>query len=68
MYFRNYRLSNTWLNHCLESTISERPSRVNVLVSAKHLLNLPESTFIIHFDHSDGKVFAKHLLYSNLKS
>ena len=27
-----------------------------------------ESTFIIFFDHSDGKWFAKYLLYSKLKS
>ena len=37
MYFRNYRLSKTWLNDSLESTISEPPLTVNVLMGAKYL-------------------------------
>ena len=68
MYFRNYRLSNTWLNHPLESAISESRSTLNVLMGAKHLWNLHDNTYIIFFDHSDGKLFTKYLLYSNLKS
>ena len=37
MYFRNYRLSNTWLNDSLESTVPESHSTVKVLMGAKHL-------------------------------
>ena len=32
MSFRNYRLSKAWLNHSLESAVSEPPSKVNVLM------------------------------------
>ena len=32
MSFRNYRLSKAWLNHSLESAVSEPPSTVNVLM------------------------------------
>ena len=45
MYFQNQILSKTWLNHSLESTVSESPSTVNVLMGGKHFLNLHESTF-----------------------
>ena len=68
MYFRNYWLSKTWLNHAVESAISEPPSTLNVLMCAKHLWNLNGSTFIIFFDHSDENLFAKHLVYLNMKS
>ena len=37
MYFPNYRLSKTWLNHSLESAVSEPPSTVTRLMGAKHL-------------------------------
>ena len=37
MYFRNYRMSNTWLNHSLEIAFSEPPSTVNMLMGAKNL-------------------------------
>ena len=46
MYFRNYRLSNTWLDHSLKSAVSEYPSTVNMLKGPKHLWNLHDSTFI----------------------
>ena len=67
MIFPNYRLSKTWLNHSLESAFSESPSTVNVLMGAKHLWSLDESTFIIFFDYSERKWFAKYLTYWNLK-
>ena len=37
MYFRNYRMSKTWLNHSLESAVSEPPCTVNVLMGGRHL-------------------------------
>ena len=46
MYFENYRVSKTWLDHSLESAVLEGPSTVNMLKGAKHLWNLHESTFI----------------------
>ena len=53
MFFQNHRLSKAWLNHSLESAVSEPPSTVNILMDAEHLGNLHESTFIIFFDHSE---------------
>ena len=55
MYFQNYRMSKTWLNHSLESAVLEPPSPVEVLIGTKHLSNLHQSTFIIFFDHSKRK-------------
>ena len=31
MYFRNYRLTKTWLNHSLTSVVAEHPSTVNMV-------------------------------------
>ena len=42
MYFRNYRLSKTWLDQSLKSAVSEHPLIVNMLKSPKHLCNLDE--------------------------
>ena len=66
MYFRSYRLSETWLDHFLKSTVSELPLRVNMLKDPKQLLNLDESPFIIFFRHSEQKWLAKYLFYWNL--
>ena len=55
MYFRSYRLSETWLDHFLKSTVSELPLRVNMLKDPKQLLNLDESTFVIFFPQSEQK-------------
>ena len=63
MYFRNYRLSKIWLNHSLESDISEPPSTFDMLMGDRHVWKLHESSFIIFFDHSEGKKFAKYLPY-----
>ena len=49
MYFRNYRLSETWLDHSLMRAVSEHPSTVNMLKSPKHLGNMQEWTFIMFF-------------------
>ena len=54
MYIRNYRLSKTWLNHSLESTVSEHLSTVNMLKSPKHLWIQHENSFIIFFHQFDG--------------
>ena len=68
MYFRNYRLSMTWLNHSLESAVSEHPFTVNMLVNPKHLWNLHHRTFKIFFDHSEEKWLGKYLPFWSLKS
>ena len=47
MYFRNYRLSKTWLDHYLRSDVLDHPLRVNILQGPQHLLNFYESMFII---------------------
>ena len=55
MYFQNYRLSKSWLDHCLKSTVLEDPSTVNMLKVSKHLRNLHGSTFIILFHYFEEK-------------
>ena len=55
MYFRNYRLSKTWLDHFLKSTVSELPLQANMLKDPKQLLNLDGSTFLIFFHNSKQK-------------
>ena len=55
MYFRNYRLSKTWLDQSLKSVVLENPPTVNMLKSPKHWRNLHDSTFIIFFHHSGAK-------------
>ena len=54
MPFRNYRMSKTWLDHTLKSTVSKLPLTVNILKRPKLLSNLHESTFIMFFHHSGG--------------
>ena len=49
MPFRNYRMSKTWLDHTLKSTVSKLPLTVNILKRPKLLSNLHKSTFIIFF-------------------
>ena len=55
MYFRYYRLSKSWLEHSLKSTVPEHPLKVNMLKDPKYLCNLHESTFIIFFHHCSDK-------------
>ena len=55
MYFQNYRLSKTWLDHSLKGAVSEHPSTVNMLKGPKHLRNLQESIFIIFSITLKGK-------------
>ena len=49
MYFRNYGLSKTYLEHPVKSAIQEVPLRVNMLKGAKYLDNYQERNFIIFF-------------------
>ena len=44
MYFRTYRLSQTWCDHSLKRAVSKHPSTVNMLKGPKNLLHLHEST------------------------
>ena len=37
MYFRSYRMSETWLDHSLKIAVSELPLTVNMLKHLKHL-------------------------------
>ena len=61
MYFRNYRLSKTWLDQSLKSAVLENPPTVNMLKGPRHWRNLHDSTFIIFFHHSGAKWFGKDL-------
>ena len=36
VYIRNCGLRNTWLNRCLKSSISQDPSRSNMVRATKH--------------------------------
>ena len=51
MYFGNYGLRETWLNKCLNSTISEDTSATGMANGNKHNWNLDGKTFIIVIDH-----------------
>ena len=48
-YFRNYRLSMTWLEQSLKNTVSEHPLTVNMLKGPKLFWNVHERTLIIFF-------------------
>ena len=51
MYFRNYGLSQTWLDQCLKSPVSEYPSKSNMASVPKHSSYLKESAFTTFIDH-----------------
>ena len=68
MYFRNYRLSKTWIDHSLKRASSEHPSTINMLKGPKHLKNIHESTFIRFSHHFEGKWFGKYLPYLSFKT
>ena len=57
----------TWVNDSIKSAVSEHPLTVNMLKGPKHLGNLHEKTFIIFFDHSEGKWLENDLPYWTLK-
>ena len=66
--FRRSLTGKTRLKHYLERASSAPPSTGNVLMGAKNLWNLHESTFMRSFDHSEEKWFAKCLPYWNIKA
>ena len=59
MFFRNYRIWKSWLDHSLKSAVSEHALTVNMQKRPKYLRNLHESTFIRFLDHSQGKLIPK---------
>ena len=63
--FPRLQTAKAWVDHSLKSAVSEHHL---ALKSPKHLWNLYRSTFIIFFDHSVSKWFAKYLPYWILKS
>ena len=66
MYFWNYRLPKTWLEHSLESVVSELPLRVNMLKDPKHLLNLHDSTCIIFFIITMRRIGLQNICFSEI--
>ena len=46
MSLGNCGLRKTWLDKCLKSDVSQRPSTINMLKGAKHCLNLLAIFFI----------------------
>ena len=61
VYFGNYWLRKTCLEHSLKSTISEDSLTVNMLKRPKLLQKDHESTFIIFFHHYQRTWFGKYL-------
>ena len=59
--FPRLQTVKTWLDHSLESAVSEDPLAVDMLKRRKRLRNLHEGTFIIFFDHSEAKCLGKNL-------
>ena len=51
MYFRNYGLPKTWLGLCLESPVSEDPTKSNMVNASKHCPNLRDTSFTIFINH-----------------
>ena len=44
MYFRNYGLPKTWLDQCLKCTVSEDPTKSNMVNAPKHYSNLKDTS------------------------
>ena len=44
MCFRNYGLPQTWLDQCLKSTVSEHPTKSNMVNAPKHCSNLKDTS------------------------
>ena len=53
MYFRNYRLWKTYLDHFLKSYVWEHALTVNMWKHPKYLQNIHESTFIFFSSFSE---------------
>ena len=54
MYFGNYGLQKTWLHNCLKKSISEHPSRSNMVNRPKHFGNLNDSVVSIFIDQCEA--------------
>ena len=61
MYFRKYRLRNTWLHKCLKSRVLEDPSTEKMANGSKNCRNLNGSTFTIFINHCEGNYVGKSL-------
>ena len=61
MYFRNYGLPKTWLDLCLESPVSEDPTKSNVVNAPKHCSNLRDTSFTIFINHWEFNCVTKTL-------
>ena len=51
MYFQNYGLPKTWLDQCLKSSVSEDPSKSNMVNAPKFSSNLKDAFFPIFINH-----------------
>ena len=61
MYFRNYGLPKTWLDQCLKSTVSEDPTKSNMVNAPKHCSNLRDTSFTIFINHWEVNCLRKSL-------
>ena len=61
MYFPNYGLWKTCLDHFLKRAVSEHALTVNMWKRPKYLQHLHDRAFIIFFDSSQGSWFGKCL-------
>ena len=61
MYFRNYGLPKTWLDLCLESPVSEDPTKRNMVNPPKHCPNLTDTSFTIFINHWEVNCLTKSL-------
>ena len=61
MYFRNYGLPKTWLDLCLESPVSEDPTKRNMVNALKISPNLTDTSFTIFINHWEVNCLTKSL-------
>ena len=61
MYFRKYRLRNTWLDKCLTRHVSEHPSTDNMANGPKYCCNLNDSTLTKFLNPCEGCSIGKSL-------
>ena len=61
MYFRNYRLPKTSLDLCLESPVSEDPTKSNMVNAPKHCSSFRDSSFTKFINHWEVNCLTKSL-------
>ena len=61
MYFQNYGLPKTWLDLCLESPVSEDPTKSNMVNAPKHCPNLRDTSFTIFINDWEVNCLTKRL-------